>query len=50
MKMYEGKEDIVLNKHLVSKEQFGKALILYTNDASISKNTEEIMAMVENAV
>jgi hypothetical protein len=50
MQIYQAKEDIVLNKHGVTREDFLAALETQDGDTAVSQSREEIQKMMDLAV
>lgn len=48
-KNYEQKEDIILDKHQVSKEDYAAALECYQDDPMIQQSRQEILDMMSKA-
>lgn len=49
-KFYQQKQDIILHKFKINRDQYGVALQLYFADEIIKKNNESIVQMMERAI
>ena len=49
-KLCEAKEDLIISKYSVSKDEYAASLKAYKKDNAIRKNQEETVAMMERAV
>lgn len=49
-KAYEAKEDLILTKYQVSKDEYALALNAYHKDKQIKKDSEEIFKVLEETV
>ena len=49
-KAYEAKEDLILTKYQVSKDEYALALNAYHKDKQVKRDTEEILKVLEETV
>lgn len=49
-KLYDQKEDLILTKHFVSKDEYAQALKKYHKDAKVAADKTEIMKVLEDTV